>query len=59
MLQLKACPKCGTGDMTIDRDMYGWFRQCIQCGYLDDLPKAPAQQVTTGATKKAVIREAA
>ena len=59
MLQLKACPKCGNGDMTTDRDIYGWFRQCIQCGYLDDLAKAAAAQVATSTAKKAVIRKAA
>lgn len=37
MLELKACPKCGSGDMGVDRDIYGWFRQCIQCGFLKDL----------------------
>jgi DNA-directed RNA polymerase subunit M/transcription elongation factor TFIIS len=35
----KDCPKC-RGDMFIDRDRYGWHKQCLQCGYLIDLAKA-------------------
>ncbi len=31
MMELKACPRC-RGDMRVDHDMYGDFKQCIQCG---------------------------
>lgn len=34
--KLKGCPRCD-GDIFIDRDLYGWFEQCIQCGYTRDL----------------------
>lgn len=34
--KLKTCPKCG-GKMMPDRDEYGAYEQCIQCGYLMDL----------------------
>lgn len=37
MLKLKGCPKCG-GDIQLDKDHYGWFEQCFQCGFLRDLP---------------------
>ncbi len=37
MLKLKGCPKCKTGDITHDRDYYGWYEYCIQCGYMRDL----------------------
>ncbi|MBI4289749.1 MAG: hypothetical protein HY671_15140 [Chloroflexi bacterium] len=40
MLRLKSCPKC-RGDLIIDRDMYGWYEQCIQCGYLHPLEPLP------------------
>lgn len=33
MLRLKSCPRC-RGDICIDRDVYGWYEKCIQCGYL-------------------------
>ncbi len=32
MLWLKQCPKC-TGDLDGERDMYGEFVACMQCGY--------------------------
>jgi ssDNA-binding Zn-finger/Zn-ribbon topoisomerase 1 len=36
MLRLKACPRCN-GDVVFERDNWGWYEQCIQCGYLRDL----------------------
>lgn len=35
-MKIKGCPKCG-GDVRVDRDEYGWFEQCIQCGHTRDL----------------------
>ena len=32
---LKACKRC-SGDMSHESDIYGWFRQCLQCSYLED-----------------------
>jgi len=37
MLRLKDCPKC-KGDVQLDRDHYGWYEQCLQCGHIRDLP---------------------
>jgi ribosomal protein S27AE len=37
VIRLKSCPKCKTGDITIDRDHHGWYEYCIQCGYTSDL----------------------
>ena len=36
MLRLKSCPRC-KGAVRIDRDQYGWYEECIQCGYVCDL----------------------
>ena len=36
ILRLKACPRC-KGDLVFERDSWGWYEQCIQCGYLHDL----------------------
>ena len=36
MIFLKACPKC-RGDIVLDRDMYGGYARCLQCGYLKDV----------------------
>ena len=37
MLKLKGCPRCKKGDVKLDRDHYGWYEYCIQCGYVRDL----------------------
>ena len=37
-LLLKACPRCERGDIHRDRDQYGEFWQCVQCGWMRDLP---------------------
>ena len=39
MLQLKACPRC-RGDMYSNKDMYGEYKECLQCGHMVDIPKA-------------------
>ena len=33
MFRLKNCPHCG-GDIMDDRDQYGWFEVCLQCGHM-------------------------
>ena len=35
MIFFKACSKC-RGDMYFDRDIYGAFVQCFQCGLIKD-----------------------
>lgn len=37
MTKRKSCPKCKTGNIGVDRDQYGWYEYCIQCGYTRDL----------------------
>ena len=39
MLQLKACPRCA-GDLNTNRDLYGSYSECLQCGYMKDLPES-------------------
>jgi len=36
MFRLKACPKCG-GDLKIEKDSYGQYKQCVQCGWIRDI----------------------
>jgi uncharacterized protein YbaR (Trm112 family) len=31
MIYFKACPKC-RGDIYLDRDAYGPYKKCLQCG---------------------------
>ena len=50
MWQVKGCPRCG-GDVFIDRDHYGWYRECLQCGYMgvldvSQVPKSPQSKLT-------------
>ena len=37
MLKLKACPRC-RGDLHTNRDLYGDYSHCLQCGYMRDIP---------------------
>ena len=34
--RLKGCPRC-KGDVVTELDQWGWYEECIQCGYLHDL----------------------
>ena len=40
VLNLKACPRC-SGDLYIAGDIYGDYKECIQCGYMKDLGREP------------------
>jgi len=37
MINFKGCPKC-QGDMVLEKDHYGWYHHCIQCGLHVDMP---------------------
>ena len=37
MWKLRSCPRCG-GDIYIDEDWQVRYEQCLQCGYLNDMP---------------------
>lgn len=34
--KFKGCSRCG-GDLLIERGEYGWYVNCLQCGYEHDL----------------------
>jgi hypothetical protein len=46
MILFKSCPRC-TGDVHISGDSYGDYKQCLNCGMLEDIsdPK-PREDVT-------------
>ena len=44
MVFYKSCPIC-MGDMHIRRDFYGDFKECLQCGLLQDLVEKPAMEL--------------
>ncbi len=50
MLELKGCPRC-RGDILYDRDLYGVYRQCIQCGYLEDVDDPRVQAAVLASAK--------
>ena len=37
VLKNHSCPRCKQGDVAMDRDYYGWYEYCVQCGYTRDL----------------------
>jgi len=37
VLRQKNCPRCKKGNVGVDRDQYGWYEYCIQCGFVRDL----------------------
>ena len=39
MFYFKACPKC-QGDQTLEKDAYGEFKKCLQCGTLIEVEVA-------------------
>ena len=40
MIYFGACPKC-QGDVTLSRDSYGNFLNCLQCGLMCDVASKP------------------
>ncbi len=36
MVDFRACPRC-KGDLHLNRDVYGRYRECLQCGYMEDI----------------------
>ena len=40
MMLLKGCHRC-RGDLRINKDIYGEYKQCVQCGYMEGIePRA-------------------
>ena len=40
MVWFKSCPRCTTGDLTLENDMYGWHVLCLACGFDKDIDDA-------------------
>lgn len=38
MLYFKSCPKCVTGTVEHNNDSHGAYAQCLNCGFMRDLP---------------------
>ena len=39
MLWLESCLRCQAGAVVLDKDMYGEYVLCLQCGYMKDLDR--------------------
>ena len=46
-----SCPRCGTGTLTGDEDMYGVRIVCVMCGHNKDLGKLPLKVTNIKDTK--------
>ena len=42
MIWFKACPRCEQGDLVLNDDFYGAYKQCLQCGHIVELLPASA-----------------
>ena len=53
MIFFKACPRC-SGDMHVNRDIYGDYKECLNCGNMQDMenPEAKAALLSAATTKK-------
>ena len=40
MVWFKSCPRCTTGDLSLENDMYGWHVLCLACGFDKDIDDA-------------------
>ncbi len=54
MVSFKACPRCLAGDVVRERDTFGWYDLCLQCGFVKDLksPGDVAVVLTEGSTDR-------
>ena len=57
MLYLRACPRCH-GEMYANRDMYGPYKECLQCGYMVDL-ETPNSLLSVSPARAKAKKEAA
>lgn len=47
MLQFKSCPRC-QGDVQIDRDWFGEYKKCLQCGWSLDSAEDTMSRLSQG-----------
>ncbi len=40
VVYLKSCPRC-KGDLQVNKDFYGSYRKCFQCGYCGEIHVQP------------------
>ncbi len=61
MLYLKACPRC-SGDVKYERDVYGRYLECLQCGFLlsskSEGTTASSEKSTGGKAARGTVKAA-
>ena len=57
MFHLKGCPKC-RGDLFFEKDFYGAYFKCLQCGLMMDLDVQLSGQNKVAVERVAVQRVA-
>ena len=48
MLLFKSCPRC-QGDMHINRDIYGEYKECLSCGMMVDIERPHTRRAVLAA----------
>lgn len=56
MLFFKACPRC-RGDLHTASDIYGAYKECLHCGYIQDLVLEGLQKAGQDIIEKATAGE--
>ena len=51
MMELKGCPRC-KGDLHYNHDAYGAYKECLQCGYMVDIPRTPELTISIGISRR-------
>ena len=41
VIHFKECPRC-RGDLHSAEDMYGAYKECLQCGHVEDIQRKPS-----------------
>ena len=47
----KACPRC-SGEVHVNSDMYGWYLECLQCGYMAEYSDELVAALTQSSQRK-------
>ena len=42
--KIRGCPRCG-GSLFVNNDMDGWYEQCINCSYINELKASLGKQI--------------
>ena len=52
MIEFKACFRC-KGDVKTNQDIYGPYRQCLQCGRMQDVQVVADKREAVGSKNRA------